>query len=87
MVYHGFIMVFPMFFPPFPVTGPPSAGGALASWLLHSAAQLHRCPAPDPATLRRRGAEGEGLGLAQRFARRFTCSKVTVPRWERWGVG
>ncbi|CAL1161440.1 unnamed protein product [Cladocopium goreaui] len=57
----------------------PADGTALASWILHSTSQLHRCPAPDPETLRRRGASGETWGMAQRFARRFTCSKVTVP--------
>eukprot|EP00435_Cladocopium_sp_Y103_P020496 s1453_g5.t1 len=61
-----------------PLEMTPADSDALASWILHSASQLHRCPAPDPETLRRRAAEGEALGMAQRFARRFTCSKVTV---------
>ena len=73
-IFH-FMLKNPWFF----LVSPSVLGAALASWILHSASQLHRCPAPDPETLRRRSAEGDSAGMARRFARRFTCSKVTVP--------
>ena len=47
-------------------------------WMVNSAKQLYRCPPADDETIRRRVDSGECLGMAYRFARRFTCSTVSV---------
>ncbi|CAK9084069.1 unnamed protein product [Durusdinium trenchii] len=51
---------------------------ALVDWLVSSTGRLYRCPSPDPETLLRRRAHGDVLGMALRFLRRFTCSKVML---------
>lgn len=47
-------------------------------WIVSCTKQLYRCPSADDETIRRRVEEGECLGMAYRFARRFTCSTVSV---------
>mmetsp|Transcript_25191 Transcript_25191/g.79408 ORF Transcript_25191/g.79408 Transcript_25191/m.79408 type:complete len:820 (+) Transcript_25191:107-2566(+) len=64
----------------FLAAGPPDrpVPESLQQWPAECARRLYRCPPPDPETLRRRVAHGDCLGLACRYARRFTVSPVTV---------
>lgn len=52
-------------------------------WIVSCTKQLYRCPSADDETIRRRVEEGECLGMAYRFARRFTCSTVSVPHIQK----
>ncbi|CAE8627276.1 unnamed protein product [Polarella glacialis] len=54
------------------------SAGALKLWPAECARRLYRCPKADITTIRRRAAQGEVLGMAHRYARRFTCSPITV---------
>eukprot|EP00439_Symbiodinium_sp_Y106_P047966 s4494_g6.t1 len=56
----------------------PAALEALRRWPAESARRLYRCPRPDGETLRRRMAHGDCMGMAIRYARRFTVSPVSV---------
>ncbi|CAJ1428675.1 unnamed protein product, partial [Effrenium voratum] len=51
---------------------------ALLDLIVFSADRLYRCPQPADETIRRRMEHGDCLGMAHRFARRFSCSAVTV---------
>lgn len=48
------------------------------TWPAECARRLYRCPPPDPHTVARRAAQGECLGMAHRYTRRFTVSPMTV---------
>eukprot|EP00929_Paragymnodinium_shiwhaense_P120243 TRINITY_DN92162_c0_g1_i1.p1 TRINITY_DN92162_c0_g1~~TRINITY_DN92162_c0_g1_i1.p1 ORF type:complete len:850 (-),score=104.47 TRINITY_DN92162_c0_g1_i1:407-2956(-) len=56
----------------------PLSAASRRDWLLASARRLYRCPLGDPKTVAKRMADGECIGMANRYVRRYSVSPVTV---------